>query len=68
MSEMQMNFGRSESKMSALLAMLKYVREELGPLDAISKFCVDMAIHQLCERARSSPMFIDAADEDQTIQ
>jgi hypothetical protein len=68
MSEMQMNFARSESKMSALLAMLKYVREELAPLDPISQFCVDMAIQQLCERARSMTMFVDLPDGDKTIQ
>jgi len=68
MSEGQMNLGRAESKMSALLAMLKYVREELDSVDTISQFCVDMAIEQLSERARSLAIFADVPNADKTIQ
>jgi septation ring formation regulator EzrA len=68
MSDIQMKMESGESNMSALLTMLKYVREELSTIDPISQFCVDMAIRQLRERERSAIVVLNAVDESCTIQ
>ena len=68
MSEIRMTMDPGESRMTALLAMLKYVSDELGTIDAISQFCVDMAIHQLSDRARSMMIPVNISDDENVMQ
>jgi hypothetical protein len=68
MSEILLMGEAGKSRTTALLAMLKYVRDELGSIDPISQFCVDMAIHQLADRDRSTAMRFDAREGETTIQ
>ncbi len=68
MSDARLIMERGKSKVSALLAMLQYVSDELASLDPISQFCVDMAIRQLSEQAHSNTMHMNIPNEDNTIQ
>jgi hypothetical protein len=68
MSEILLMGEAGKSRATALLAMLKYVSDELSSIDPISQFCVDMAIHQLADRDRSIAMRFDAREGENTIQ
>jgi hypothetical protein len=68
MSEILIVGEAGKSRTKALLAMLKYVSDELGSIDPISQFCVDMAIHQLADRDRSFAMRMVASEGETTIQ
>ena len=68
MSEMGIMIGPGKNTVTALLALLKYVSDELGSIDQISQFCVDMAIHQLSDREHSVSIRVNGANEDDMLQ